>query len=73
VNNVNYIEWAVETVPPGAGTLVDLQVEFLAESVAGDEIVSRCAGAEQVYQHELVRSSDRKTLALVRTEWAKSY
>lgn len=71
VNNVNYIEWAVEAVPPGAGMLVDLQVEFLAESLSGDEVVSRCAGAGQVYQHELVRSSDHKTLALVRTEWRK--
>ena len=69
VNNVNYVEWAVESVPPGAGTLADLRVEFLAESVGGDEVVSRCAGSGQVYQHELVRSSDRKRLALVRTEW----
>jgi medium-chain acyl-[acyl-carrier-protein] hydrolase len=72
VNNVNYIEWAVETVPPGAGTLIDLQVEFLAESLSGDEVISRCAGEGQIYQHELVRSSDRKTLALVRTEWQGS-
>ena len=69
VNNVNYIEWAVETVPPGAGTLIDLQVEFLAESLSGDEVISRCSGDGHVYQHELVRSSDGKTLALVRTEW----
>lgn len=69
VNNVNYIEWAVETVPPDAGTLVDLQVKFLAESLSGDEIISRCARMGQVRQHELLRSSDHKTLALVRTEW----
>ncbi len=72
VNNVNYIEWAVETVPAGAGTLADLQVEFLAESVGGDDVVSRCAGAGPVFQHELTRASDGRTLALARTEWVKN-
>ena len=72
VNNVNYIEWAVETVPAGAGTLADLQVEFLAESVGGDEVVSRCAGSGPVCRHELTRSSDGRTLALARTEWVKN-
>lgn len=72
VNNVNYIEWAVETVPTEAGELIDLQVEFLAESLSGDEIISRCARAGQTYQHELLRASDRKILARARTEWRKS-
>lgn len=71
VNNVNYIEWAVETVPPSAGSVANLQVEFLAESVGGDEVISRCAGANGIYEHELIRASDRKTLALVRTEWVR--
>ncbi len=73
VNLVNYIEWAVETVPAAVREqtmLCDLQVEFLAESVYGDEAVSRSQElAPRIFQHAILRKSDLRPLALARTQW----
>jgi len=76
VNLVNYIEWSVETVPAEVreqAMLSDLQVEFHAESVFGDEAVSRhCGGREGdtwTYRHGVYRRADHRVLAVAATTW----
>ncbi len=61
VNNVNYIDWALETVPPETrrdGRLRTLQIEFLAECYEGEQVVSKCAvdGDGTCYRHGIYRT-----------------
>jgi medium-chain acyl-[acyl-carrier-protein] hydrolase len=60
VNNVNYIDWALEAVPPETrrqGCLQTLQIEFLAECHEGEQVVSKCAveGDGSCYRHGIYR------------------
>ena len=68
-NNVRFVEWALEALDDDHG-LRDLDVQYRAEAVYGDTVVSR-AGAvrDGVRDHEIVRASDGRTLALARTLW----
>ena len=77
VNLVNYIEWSVETVPAEVrekAMLTDLQVEFHAESVFGDEAVSRSSGGREgdawTFRHGVYRRADHRVLAVAATTWA---
>ena len=54
----------------GTGNARDLRVEFLAESVYGDEAVSQSReDRPRIFQHTVLRKSDLRPLALARTEW----
>ena len=69
VNNVRYVAWLLEAVPPGAGVCADLEVVFRSETLAGDEV--RAAGAAAgpgVYEHRL-SAPDGRDHALARTRW----
>jgi len=77
VNFVNYIEWAVETVPAETRNdfrLEELEVSYRAESRYGDRIISGIQrsgqGNRQVLLHRLLRESDRKEVAVLRTGWS---
>lgn len=76
VNLVNYIEWSVETVPAEVreqAVLTDLQVEFHAESVFGDEAVSQSCGGREgdawTFRHGVYRRADRRVLAIATSSW----
>jgi acyl-ACP thioesterase len=46
VNNVSYIDWALEALPPDmrtAGRLQRLQIDYLAECYESERVLSRCA------------------------------
>lgn len=73
VNNVRYVEWALEAAPDALTETHRphrLDVQFRAESVYGDTVHSACASnGSGTLLHRVSRESDDRTLALVRTEW----
>jgi medium-chain acyl-[acyl-carrier-protein] hydrolase len=76
VNNVNYVEWALETVPENVREthqLSELQVVFRAASVYGDQIISQSCLVEEdghkAYLHHLQRKGDEKTLTNIKSVW----
>ena len=76
VNNVRYVEWAVETVPQEVWEthrLSEIEVSFRAESVYGDVILSQSEQTEengqQVFIHRIVRESNGQELFLARSRW----
>lgn len=77
VNNVTFIEWAVESVPPEAidmARVTDITLEFHAEALLGDEIIAQ-AEREATdnginFRHQLRRTDDNRVLAVARTEWS---
>ncbi len=79
VNNVLYVEWALEAVPDAVSEghrPCRLDVQFRAESVYGDTIRSACAPAENdngsvLLQHEVTREEDDQLLARARSAWTK--
>ncbi len=73
-NNVSVIVWLLESLDPGelAGSLSRLEVEFRAEAVRGDTIVTqaaRLAAPPVAYAHRLVRRGDGREIARARSEW----
>lgn len=76
-NSTCYIEWALETVPTAlrdAAPPSELDVDFRAEALLGEEIVAEGAGAEaagggQVFSHRVVRPADNRELAVLRSAW----
>jgi medium-chain acyl-[acyl-carrier-protein] hydrolase len=78
VNNVNYIEWAVETIPLEIWQkyrLSELEISFRAESNYGDRIISQTQHIEknnkQIFLHRLLRQSDKREVALLKTQWQR--
>lgn len=77
VNNVRYVEWALEAVPDSvrdARSLYRLDVQFRAESVYGDTVRSACSPADStdgtfLLGHEVTRQRDGHLLARARTVW----
>ncbi|WP_456427504.1 acyl-[acyl-carrier-protein] thioesterase [Rhodocaloribacter sp.] len=75
VNNVQYVAWAVETMPPAfieAHRLADLQIHLRAETHYDDRVLAR-AGPESaetgVFWHRLTREADGREVAVARTQW----
>ena len=72
VNNVAYLDWALEAVPSDfreAHTLAEVDLAFKAESVFGDRVVSAVGPDGAALAHALTRQSDSTPLAFVRTHW----
>jgi len=79
VNNVKYIEWALEAVPDiiyDHYRTTGLDIQFQAEGHYGEDVISGCLKSEEdgnkerpVYQHVLKQESDQKTLAIARSTW----
>lgn len=64
VNNVKYIEWAIETLPE-AQEVTELDIEFKSECRQGDEIRSELAfDSNGLNRHRIIRESDQKTAAV---------
>jgi len=78
VNNVRYVEWALEAAPDALTVShrpCRLDVQFRAESLYGDTIRSACGpsdGQGSTLLHRVSRESDDRVLALARTTWKKT-
>jgi acyl-ACP thioesterase len=81
VNNVRYVEWAVESLPPEAVQgyeLVALELHFRAETGHGEQVTveAECREATDgtdgmACLHRLVRVGDRREVALAVTRWRR--
>jgi medium-chain acyl-[acyl-carrier-protein] hydrolase len=78
VNNVRYVEWAVETVPDEVWQthqLAAIEVSFRAECRYGDEIISHSGpadGDEQpAFIHRMTRAANGQELFLAKTRWQR--
>jgi medium-chain acyl-[acyl-carrier-protein] hydrolase len=76
VNNVNYIEWGLETLPEEIYKnyfLSDMEITYRAESNLGDQIIAQSETQEVQKQmffiHQLTREKDNRELARLRTLW----
>lgn len=74
VNNVIYIGWVMESLPVAVhdNTVpAELEVHYIAEAFAGDEILSRCRkeGDGLTFLHGVFRESDGQELLRARTVW----
>ncbi len=76
VYSVHYVSWGLETIPPEVWKthgLSDLEINFRAESVFGDRIISQNQIEEEdenlVVIHQLRREQDGKELTRIRTTW----
>jgi acyl-ACP thioesterase len=78
VNNVRYVEWALEAAPDELTATHRphrLDVQFRAESLYGDTICSACGSDPEeeapALLHRVSREGDDRVLALARTGWRK--
>lgn len=75
VNNAVYADWALEAVPDRIADmhLYSLEISFRAESLYGDDILSRCATQTSPQSaeclHQIVNARDGRELARLRTCW----
>lgn len=77
VNNVRYLEWALETLPPDlldAHRCTSLALQFKAETTLGDP-VQAAAQVEDTddaldVRHALRHADDDRLLAVAHTQWA---
>lgn len=75
VNNVCYLEWALEATPATfrLGHMVsELDISFLAEGKYGSAVLAKCYklnDAEHTHLHKIVEKDTDKTLATLRTRW----
>jgi len=76
VNNVRYMEWAVESVPLAeteGHVLRRLELQFKAETHYGETIHVATGptdnDAGNAYAHRLTRTSDGKEVAVVHSQW----
>lgn len=80
VNNVRYIEWALEGIPGGATAdyrLHELDVQFKAETVEGQTVVVETAAVdsqppERQFRHRLSTRDSAREVALLSTTWVPS-
>lgn len=76
VNNVRYVEWALEAVPfeiIRSHHLAELEVHFRAEAVYGDPVEVSLAsmdGSSRTYSHVITQTNDDRELARLQTRWS---
>lgn len=77
VNNVSFVEWAVESVPSAVlntSVPAEFEINFLAEAFYGDSILAACQRQAQpgtVFGHSLIREADAQELVRARTVWQR--
>ena len=75
VNNVHYVEWAIEAAPEAfRGKFPHgLDIAFRQAAHAGDELESRVEVVDETtLRHAIVRTSDGTLLATAETKWERS-
>ncbi len=74
-NNVNYIRWALDALPLGVCrdyALTQLDIEFLAEALYGQELISSAAKeADATIFNHRIQSGQGTKLAVLRTQWQR--
>lgn len=72
VNNVRYVEWAVEALPEAHLTsqqLREIDIQFRAETVFGDTICTQADAADGRILHRVQREKDNRVAARATTRW----
>ena len=75
VNNVSYVEWALESLPASilvSGSLRDLEVNFLGEAHLGDRVVSQAQPSDEsgnAFIHQIIRSDSGESLFRAKSVW----
>ena len=72
VNNVHYVEWALEALPAAFRNAVaeELDIVFRQAAHAGDELEARTEAVDgTTLRHAIVRLSDGTLLATAETKW----
>lgn len=74
VNNVSYMEWALEGLPWELlfkGTIQEIEIHFLGESFLGEEVISYAVPSTTpgTWMHRIMRVSDQKELARMKSVW----
>lgn len=68
VNNTRFVEWMMETYPEEEASEINgMDIIFLRESLAGDEISSQMKKQENIVLHQLI-NQDGETIALAECE-----
>jgi len=77
-NNVNYLKWVIDRYELGFIMKYaprSLEINYLAESVFGQEVSIRSSGeaeGENVFNHSVIRTYDNKELCTIRIEWEEA-
>ncbi len=72
VNNVKYIEWALESIPITdwrKNQLTDLEISYRAETKYGERVIVKTQKNEDKYLHHIVADEDKRSLAVLKTNW----
>lgn len=72
VNNVKYIEWALESVPLDiwkAKILASLEISFRAETKHGERIIIQTEQNENIFLHRVISEDDQRDLAVLKSTW----
>lgn len=76
VNNVCYVEWALETLPADfrlENSNVALDITFVAEGKYGHDVIAetfQSKDSPNIFFHRISEKDSSKTLGLLRTAWA---
>jgi acyl-ACP thioesterase len=77
VNNVKFVEWAVDSVPSAtlkAMVVSELEINFMAEAFHEDQILAACCPQDSentIFHHSLTRAQDGRELVRAKTKWRK--
>jgi acyl-ACP thioesterase len=75
VNNVNYIEWVLESMLSDKlkqGRLASLKINFVSEATNGDRVISRCKQSDvdhRSYIHSVIKAETSRELVRAQTTW----
>jgi acyl-ACP thioesterase len=72
VNNVTYIEWALETIPPDiwkAKMIRELEITFRSETKYGEGVFIQTEQQEDRFLHRIISENDGRDLAILVTHW----
>jgi len=75
VNNVRYVEWALETVPAyvlNTCRLAALEINFIGEAFHAEDIIAASQPSDEqkpVFQHVIRRLENGDDLAIAKTDW----
>ncbi len=71
VNNVRYVEWMLECVPPERGFCKELELVFKSETFAGDRVLAEAVEvSDGVFMHKL-SAPDGHVHVLAKSVWAQ--
>jgi acyl-ACP thioesterase len=73
VNNVRYVEWALEAAPESVllhQQPTDIDIQFRAETTFGQAVVTQLQQDDGRFLHRVQRASDDRVVAEATTRWA---